>query len=612
MLVRFAPLALATCLALASGADAQDLDATGVPRHGTLQLSDGQQDALDIILTPEAPVPAEDCPGYIAPGDPDATIDWNGDGPLRIWLRSASDGVLVVRAPLGETLCNDDADGVQPAIEFGQAQPGSYAVWAGTFSPSIDASTAATLYAGTPPEAVSFQSADASTPSVVYTGETPSGETTAVIAGGGYTASSLGMGEGCVGFYDAMPTIRVSAPAPYVLTTDSDADLVLAVLTPEGEWLCNDDGGEGANPLVEIGSTDQHTVWVGTFRGFARGDAPEADLVVTDEAPSDRIVPLPPTPANRTPFSDGSYTPLDLSASGEAFRLEDSADDVAIEVPVAGEFSNPVSGMMCNGTLSAQATATLTVEGDGPISITASGGEANLVMVARTDDDRWFCSDDASGRDPAVEIEDAETIMLWVGTYSIGEAMASIEATRAPLADVLPDEVGIFEDYTANRPRSYGPGTYIGNGLELDGDPLTEVAFSGDEVRTTIQAGGRRFNPVEGATCSGYVSPQPTAVVETGGGDVAFAASGADLGVDLTMVVRTPGGDFLCSDDSDGTDPAIWVSGGADGAYTLWVGSFTRRDEAVDATLVINDTPIDPPAPPRPVAPPPPPEPIRE
>lgn len=600
MPVRFAPLALFALLFLASGAAAQSLDANGVPRYGTLQLRDGLQDALDIVLTPEAEVPHEGCPGYIAPGDPDAVIDWNGEGPLRIWLRSASDGVLVVRAPLGETLCNDDADGVQPAIEFGQAQPGSYAVWAGTFGQTLDASTAATLYAGSPPEAASLASG-ANVRSVAIAGA-PDDETIAVTAGGGYAADALGLADGCVGFYDPEPTIRVAVPEGFFLTTESDADLVLAVQTPDGEWLCNDDGGEGANPGIEIPPSDESfTVWVGTFRGFARGEAPEADLVLRNEAPPTRPIVAPPV-ANRNPFSEASYTPLDLATSGEAFRLEDGADEASVELPVVGVFSNPVSGMACNGTLAAQATATLAIEGEGPISITASGGEADLVMVARTDDDRWFCSDDASGRDPAIEIEDAQEVTLWIGTYSVGEGIAAIVATRAPLADVLPDEVGIFEDYTANRPQPYGPGTYIGNGLDLDGEPLTETVFRGERNSLPILAGGRRYNPVEGATCSGYVSPQATAVVQTDGGDLAFAAMGAAPGVDLTMVVRTPAGDFLCSDDFGGTDPAIRVSGGPDGAYTIWVGSFTRRDEPVEATLRVNEGEIDQLLPPEPEA----------
>ena len=277
---RLSPLALALLLAAPLAAQPA-LDATAAPRQGTIQADDGRLGTLDLQIAPEAPNPLDECPGYLAPGAPDAAVEWNGEGPLRLWVRSATDAVLVVRAPTGETLCEDDTEGVQPAIEIAQARPGRYAVWVGAYTPASDASLAATLYAGPPPPPTPL-APEAAAPPLAFTGDDAS---LGVTAGGDHATASLGLPEWCPGFIDAEPTARVSGAPPYYLTATAEADLVLAVRDASGEWLCNDDGGLGTDPALLIEASGEHAVWVGTFRGFARGDAPEAVLTATGEAP---------------------------------------------------------------------------------------------------------------------------------------------------------------------------------------------------------------------------------------------------------------------------------------------------------------------------------------
>ena len=582
MTARLAPLALAlAACALALPAAAQPtLDPLQEPRYGTIRLDGSEAGVMDLTVSPETRNPEtgrEDCVGYLAPGAPDARVFWTGEGPLRFWMRSQVDGVMVVRAPSGEARCSDDADGVQPAVLWENPRPGRYTVWVGSFSRNLgDTPPEATLYAGSPPEAVALREPDASTESIVEMGPA-SGEPRSVTIGGPHPAAALGMPRECVGFFNAAPSIRYAvAEAPYYLLAESDdADLALAVRAPDGTWACNDDY-VGSNPVVEVMGAGEHAVWVGTFRGYARNASPEATLAALTEAPermepprppAPPAPPPPPPPARSEPFSEGTYTPLDLEASGETLTLGEGDDRVTLSLVIESEISNPVEGMGCAGSIPVSPSATVTFEGDGPFSVTASD-ETDLVMVARTADGRWFCSDDASNRDPGIEFDGSQgRVQVWIGTFG-GPDGADVElsAHRAPLAEAAPSAREVFDAFEDAVPVSYAEGDYDGDDLDPDAD-APEAGFGA----TTVSAGGDVYNPVEGPSCAGFLSPAPSAVVR-GGGTLAFQASSP--GDDLTLLILTPDGRWFCSDDHAGLDPGIEVSGAGDGAYTVWVGTF--------------------------------------
>ena len=592
MTIRLAPLALVLLLTPLASTAQTDLDGSATPRQGTLRASSATPAVLDIQIAPEAENPVADCPGYFTLGAPDAVVDWEGGGSaLRVWVRSALDGVLIVQAPTGETLCEDDTDGVQPAIQIGQAQAGRYAVWVGAFTPTTDASPAATLYAGPPPPEVSLQEPDASTArlemedSDLTLAEESRSMNTAVAA--------LGLPDRCMGFIGMAPMAVVSGDGPYTVTASSSADLVLAIRTASGDWLCDDDSGPDKDPAVYITAAGEHTVWVGTFRGHARGEAPEAGLrvtretVVEDQLP---ILPPPPPPAERVYFSEGSYTPIDLTSRGFPVPLATQSEMAQVNVTAMGETANPISGAACAGFIPESASATIEFGGAGPLTITAETQSGDLVMVAKTASGDWFCSDDASGQDPAIEIANpGGDVMVWVGTFSQGdEAPTVLTAHRAELIDVLPEEEQIYDDYLEimeDGVASYSSGTYSGSGLspEADAPSLTLGAES------SVGVGGTVSTPVSGDACAGFISAAPSAVVAAGDGTLAFYASGEE---DLTMTVRTPNGDWFCSDDHIGLDPGIEVSSGGDGMYAIWLGTFTPLQTPSAARLIVEEGPL--------------------
>ncbi len=92
-------------------------------------------------------------------------------------------------------------------------------------------------------------------------------------AGGGYDASGLGV-RGCVGFIARAPDYRINWTAgqtklPLVFSVQSDADTTLVVNDAAGNWICDDDSGNGGlNPSITIDNpaSGQYDVWVGTFQ----------------------------------------------------------------------------------------------------------------------------------------------------------------------------------------------------------------------------------------------------------------------------------------------------------------------------------------------------------
>lgn len=56
--------------------------------------------------------------------------------PLQFRVTSASDTTLMIRAPNGQVLCDDDSGGgFNPMVQFPATLPGAYTVWVGTYRP---------------------------------------------------------------------------------------------------------------------------------------------------------------------------------------------------------------------------------------------------------------------------------------------------------------------------------------------------------------------------------------------------------------------------------------------------------------------------------------------
>ncbi len=580
---RLSPLLVALLLA-PLGALAQMQPDAG-PAAQALRLTAGTAGSATFDVRAVSESGLADCPGYVDPSAPDVVLDWGG-GDLRVWVRAPFDATLLVAGPDGEWSCNDDAEGTSPVVEMEEAPPGRYAVWLGSFSPD-PYETEATLFAGSPPP-----------PPVLDPEATPAAGTVAIAggfeaeqgileinvqAGGPDGATSLDLADDvfCSGFLDAArPTAVLDYEADggtgalVISASGVDADLVLLVSGPDGTIRCNDDF-QGSDPLVEI--TDPadgpYAVWVGTFNAGAAAQA--ATLVVSETPPpaGDFVID---DDMGGAPYSEGTYSVLDLTVSPAATLALDD-EETSVDVVISPTVLNPVQGPACGGHIDNRPTVGLTLSGEGPVAVTATS-DLDLVMVLLTPGGMWFCSDDAYDFDPGVQIDEpgAGTYKVWVGTY--GEMDEAVDAT----VTIARGELEVSESSFSSEP--------------LEVDPQSDGTYEDMEIRTggaattvrvgetaSVRPGGPILNPVAGLSCSGFVSERPTATFSANG-RVEVSAS-AD--VDLTLVLQTPTGAWFCSDDADGTDPHISISEGGDGEYSVWVGTFSRLTNTPDAELTV-------------------------
>lgn len=110
------------------------------PSFGTYSLTSGYaNDPFIVPITAGGSVPAErlspQCRGTIA-NRPDVRIMYRASGqlPLQFYVRSNYDTTLVVNAPDGSWWCNDDTDGLDPAVFFANPLGGQYDIWIGSYN----------------------------------------------------------------------------------------------------------------------------------------------------------------------------------------------------------------------------------------------------------------------------------------------------------------------------------------------------------------------------------------------------------------------------------------------------------------------------------------------
>lgn len=257
------------------------LDVAGEPVFGQHDLPAGfTPDPAAFAVTAGGPVnlslPRGDardgCAGNTT-RTPSLRLNYDGRGPLFISMQSAQDTTLAVNGPDGRWACDDDSLGdFNPLVRFDAAMPGVYDVYAGVFF--ADEPAPATIYVsevgpGADPSSRIMDAAlEAAHSASLQPGFAPEAARFAVMAGGEAEPGDVG-GVYCPGYYAGAPSLRLDwAGGPVAVSTDGDADTTLAVRLPDGQWLCDDDGGEDfLSRLTLPGAPGEYAVWVGTFGG---------------------------------------------------------------------------------------------------------------------------------------------------------------------------------------------------------------------------------------------------------------------------------------------------------------------------------------------------------
>jgi len=122
------------------------------------------------------------------------------------------------------------------------------------------------------------------------------------------------------------------------------------------------------------------------------------------------------------------------------------------------------------------------------------------------------------------------------------------------------------------------------------GDLRLKESFLPDPQSVTVTSGGNIA--VSKDDCSyGHVSDAPDVDLyyTTSGGSSLYIYVEGDG--DTMLLVNTPGGEWVCDDDSHGDlDPLLSFPSAEDGLYDIWVGSYS--DENLPATLYVSE--LDP------------------
>ncbi len=242
----------------------------------------------------DAAVLGRDCMGWIDATRADVALTYRaGNFPLFISAESRADTTLVVRAPDGSWLCNDDFRASTPGSSSPVPLPASIASGSapstkGGRNQRCCASRGAASGPGGRPTAGPDVSAPARYATLsLEAGFMPDPREIRVDAGGELDAAAANLGRDCVGWIDASRadvTLTYRAGNfPLVFLVDSRADTTLVIRTPNGQWLCNDDF-QGLNPgvVIERPASGEYRIWVGTFD---RGRPQPAVLRITEILP---------------------------------------------------------------------------------------------------------------------------------------------------------------------------------------------------------------------------------------------------------------------------------------------------------------------------------------
>ena len=521
---------------------------------------------------------ADECYGYINER-PTLTASVSGGGSLYIAGTTGSDTVLIVRGPDGTFSCDDDGAGFpNPGVSFDEAAEGDYEIWLGTYGagegyPSGAVSLSSEAFVTTNPF---LRSLDPSLPAgqslELSAGFADDPRTVSVSAGGSVDMETASFD--CYGYADEAADLSVTYSDAGIFDLyffmESDEDGTLAVRTPSGEWVCNDDQVE-LNPGVRFSEPEngEYLVWAG--------------LLYEEGSNADGVISV-----SEIGFS-GVDNRMDLNAApihGSTTLVEGFLPDPHTVSVLAGgpiDADQGLGGLVvaegyCSGYVTQAPSYELNYEaGESPLYIAATSfGDTTLVVNAP--DGAWYCNDDAGmGVNSELVFTDPQSGVydIYVGTFG-GETGLDAELTISEI-EGLPRA----EQLDLSLPATAGNVSLAAGFLP---DPHAIDVMAGGDADANYAMG-----EVQGLYCSGYVTLAPTVELDWSGngGPLSFYVEADE---DTTLVINDPDGSWYCDDDgSVGTDPGLTIEDGPSGIYDIYVGRFFDQGEMSAARLMITE-----------------------
>ena len=461
----------------------------------------------------------DDC--WQLPDEPQFVIEYESGGYALSFgtLGHGLDTTLQVMTPTGDVLCDNDSGGDQDAlITLGEPTNGRYEVRVGTFWPEdvgdiAEAYVTERIDAGPAKPTPAHQWA-------LEAGFRQDPRHAEVVVGGPI--------HGVCGHLPDEPSLVFDYEggnhALSVGTIGFRLDTTLMVTTPEGDVLCDDDGGDYLNALITLGdpASGRYEVRVGTISADDVGSAAEVYLTERVDARSAK-----PTPAYQ-------------------WRLEAGFDQDPMNARVV--VGGPILDDEC-GLLPLEPSLVVDYEsGSHALSFAILGYRLNATLQVTTPAGDVLCDDDSVGDHDA---------LITLGDPASGRYEIRVGTHR-------PHEVGwVAEAYVTERIEERSIKQVPVHQWAL------EDGFGPDPLSVQVSAGGSTDGEC------GHLPDKPQVVVdyEGDGSALGFGAAGYWF-ARTSLQVTTPAGDVLCDRDYDDARIALIVLGDpANGRYEVRVGS---------------------------------------
>lgn len=239
-----------------------------------------------------------------------------------------------------------------------------------------------------------------------------------MISGGTIDASTIA--NGCVGMVARAPDLQLNYNAgslPLIFGVISDYDTTLVINGPNGRWYCDDDSGDGTNPLMSIPNpqTGIYDVYVGAYGG----NSASAQLYITEL--NGNAYGGGGSQSNYAgavdPFAAANYGTVTLRAG---FR----PDPHRISMRAGGTIDAQNIASNCRGFVTRAPDVELNYTSGSLPLILSVDSQSDTTLVVNGPDGRWYCDDDGGtgSLNPALRFNNPQTgtYDIWVGTYSSG------------------------------------------------------------------------------------------------------------------------------------------------------------------------------------------------
>ena len=231
----------------------------------------------------------------------------------------------------------------------------------------------------------------------------------------------------CRGWVSTSPDHVIDVPngiSNLRFVVDAPADTTLLVMRPNGRIHCDDDGGQGRNPMLQLRNIGRGVVrvWVGSYQ---RGQGGNYRLGLTERPHimASHIRNNVPGPRPGTPAAPGARVTPNAQPNFQGANI--GPGFMPDPVILAGRSGGPVQA----STLDPQCRGYISPRPDHVIQ--ANGGFRQLRLVVRADRDttlvvmlpngRILCDDDGGvGTNPLLQFATRRPgqIRVWVGSYS--------------------------------------------------------------------------------------------------------------------------------------------------------------------------------------------------